>query len=337
MSRLEGQVALVTGSSRGIGEAIVSELARRGAAVAVHGRDQAAVSDVATAIRQEGGQAIAVTGDATSFDHLEAVRHQIEESLGPVDILVANAGGSFTPPAPLEEIAEEGPRHPRRCRQRRRVPGIRRRCLDHWPDPRYHWRRGDGLTRRLLGRGCEDGRSPFQSLDIVAEPAVFAAQLRQLLPVCAGQRAVTAGLGIRPGPVGPPPDRYPSRFCSLRRRATPSVAVPVQRDDLGLQTPGGPMAALTVAPHAGAPATWRSGGDVAGRLRGDACPGHGGPGALVVYTATRRHPALPVRPAQLQRVGQEPHGVGARRPHPVGLKVSYGALAQPGARRQLLL
>jgi len=101
MSRLEGQVALVTGSSRGIGEAIVSELARRGAAVAVHGRDQAAVSDVATAIRQEGGQAIAVTGDVTSFDHLEAIRHQIEESLGPVDILVANAGGSFTPPAPL--------------------------------------------------------------------------------------------------------------------------------------------------------------------------------------------------------------------------------------------
>src|SRR5262244_1406676 len=108
MSRLEGQVALVTGSSRGIGEAIVSELARQGAAVAVHGRDQAAVSDVATAIRQEGGKAIAVTCDVTSFDHLEAIRHQIEESLGPVDILVANAGGSFTPPAPLEEVPEEG-------------------------------------------------------------------------------------------------------------------------------------------------------------------------------------------------------------------------------------
>jgi 3-oxoacyl-[acyl-carrier protein] reductase len=108
MSRLEGQVALVTGSSRGIGEAVVSELARRGAAVAVHGRDQAAASDVATAIRHEGGNAIAVTGDVTSFDHLEAIRHQIEEGLGPVDILVANAGGSFTPPAPLEEISEEG-------------------------------------------------------------------------------------------------------------------------------------------------------------------------------------------------------------------------------------
>ena len=108
MSTLEGQVALVTGSSRGIGAAIVTELARRGAAVAVHGRDQAAVSDVVAAIRHEGGSAIAVAGDVTSLDRLEAVRHQIEDSLGPVDILVANAGGSFTPPAPLEEIPEEG-------------------------------------------------------------------------------------------------------------------------------------------------------------------------------------------------------------------------------------
>jgi 3-oxoacyl-[acyl-carrier protein] reductase len=108
MRTLEGQVALVTGSSRGIGEAIVTEFARRGAAVAVHGRDQAAVSSVVTAIRHDGGKAIAVTDDVTSFDHLEAMRHQIEDSLGPVDILVANAGGSFTPPAPLEEIPEDG-------------------------------------------------------------------------------------------------------------------------------------------------------------------------------------------------------------------------------------
>jgi 3-oxoacyl-[acyl-carrier protein] reductase len=108
MSTLDGQVALVTGSSRGIGEAIVTELARRGAAVAVHGRDQGAVSDVVAAIGHEGGKSIAVTCDVTSFDRLEVMRQQIEGSLGPVDILVANAGGSFTPPAPLEEIPEEG-------------------------------------------------------------------------------------------------------------------------------------------------------------------------------------------------------------------------------------
>jgi 3-oxoacyl-[acyl-carrier protein] reductase len=66
------------------------------------------VNAVLAAIEREGGKAIAVTGDVTSFDHLEAMRHRIEESLGPVDILVANAGGSFTPPAPLELIPEEG-------------------------------------------------------------------------------------------------------------------------------------------------------------------------------------------------------------------------------------
>src|ERR1035441_1671980 len=73
MKTLEGQVALVTGSARGIGENTMS-----------------------------------LIGDDTSFEHSEAMRHQVEDGLGPVDILVANAGGSFTPPAPLEEIPEEG-------------------------------------------------------------------------------------------------------------------------------------------------------------------------------------------------------------------------------------
>jgi 3-oxoacyl-[acyl-carrier protein] reductase len=108
MITLEGQVALVTGSSRGIGEAIATALARHGVAVAVHGRDKDAVNTVATTIRADGGTAICVSGDVTSFADIEAMRHQVEDSLGPVDILVANAGGSFTPPAPLEDIPEAG-------------------------------------------------------------------------------------------------------------------------------------------------------------------------------------------------------------------------------------
>jgi 3-oxoacyl-[acyl-carrier protein] reductase len=106
MKILEGRVALVTGSSRGIGRAIAAEFARQGAAVAVHGRDKDAVADTETIIRDDGGQAVAVTADVTSFGQIEAMRHQVEDSLGPVDILVANAGASLTPPAPLEDISE---------------------------------------------------------------------------------------------------------------------------------------------------------------------------------------------------------------------------------------
>ncbi len=108
MNSLSGKVALVTGSSRGIGAAIALLFARQGAKVALHGRDTAALSGVAVEIEGSGGAAIQVIADVTKFADIEAMRRQVEQDFGPIDILVANAGGSFTMPGPLEETSEEG-------------------------------------------------------------------------------------------------------------------------------------------------------------------------------------------------------------------------------------
>ena len=106
MNALAGKVALVTGSSRGIGAAIAKLFAQEGAKVAVHGRDREALGGVHAAIVAAGGQALQVTGDVTKADDIAALCSQIEAGLGPIDILVANAGGSLSPPGPFEEITE---------------------------------------------------------------------------------------------------------------------------------------------------------------------------------------------------------------------------------------
>ncbi len=108
MSGFNGKVALVTGSSRGIGAAIARLFAQHGARVAVHGRDEAALAAVRAGIERAGGTAMQVVADVTKFTEIETMRRQIERTFGPVDVLVANAGGSFTMPGPLEETNEEG-------------------------------------------------------------------------------------------------------------------------------------------------------------------------------------------------------------------------------------
>jgi 3-oxoacyl-[acyl-carrier protein] reductase len=99
---------LVTGSSRGIGAAIAKLFALHGANVAVHGRDTNALAAVQSEIERAGGKVMRVVADITKFTEIETMRRQIEQNLGPIDILVANAGGSFTMPGPLEKIPEEG-------------------------------------------------------------------------------------------------------------------------------------------------------------------------------------------------------------------------------------
>jgi 3-oxoacyl-[acyl-carrier protein] reductase len=107
MRGLSEKVALVTGSSRGIGAAIAELFAHHGANVVLHGRDREALATVQARIHGNGGQVMSVTGDVRSSADLEAMRAQIELAFGPVDVLVANAGGSAARPGPIEDISEE--------------------------------------------------------------------------------------------------------------------------------------------------------------------------------------------------------------------------------------
>ena len=104
----DGKVVLVTGSSRGIGAAIAKAFAAEGGRVALHGRDTAALFTVEAGIVNAGGTAKAFTAELTKSEEVEAMRKAIEAAFGVVDILIVNAGGNFTPPAPLEDIPEEG-------------------------------------------------------------------------------------------------------------------------------------------------------------------------------------------------------------------------------------
>jgi NAD(P)-dependent dehydrogenase (short-subunit alcohol dehydrogenase family) len=99
MGILDGQVALVTGAGRGFGRAIAERFAAEGAAVALLARSLAQIDEVAKAIRDRGGHAIGVRCDVTDAHSVEHAVAKTEELLGPVDLLVNNAGvpGPFGP------------------------------------------------------------------------------------------------------------------------------------------------------------------------------------------------------------------------------------------------
>jgi NAD(P)-dependent dehydrogenase (short-subunit alcohol dehydrogenase family) len=95
---LEGQVALVTGGGRGIGRSIARELADAGMRVAVAARSSGEVEETA---REIGG--LAVTADVSDPEQVEAMVARVERELGPIDLLVNNAGVGPAPSLPWEE------------------------------------------------------------------------------------------------------------------------------------------------------------------------------------------------------------------------------------------
>lgn len=90
---LEGKVALVTGSSRGIGKAIALKLAAQGAKVIVnYQKNAAAAQEVVEAIKARGGEAVALQADVSKFAEAQALVKAAVETFGRLDILVNNAG-----------------------------------------------------------------------------------------------------------------------------------------------------------------------------------------------------------------------------------------------------
>jgi NAD(P)-dependent dehydrogenase (short-subunit alcohol dehydrogenase family) len=96
---LAGETALVTGGGTGIGKAIALAMADHGADVAVASRDMDHLQPVAAAAEDRGVEAFATTVDVREPDEVATMAADVEDALGPVTVLVNNAGANFLQPA----------------------------------------------------------------------------------------------------------------------------------------------------------------------------------------------------------------------------------------------
>ncbi len=103
---LNEQRVVITGGGRGIGAAVARMLAAAGASVVVAARSRDEIKAVATELRDAGHQAWAVPCDVTDPLEVEALRHQAQEKLGGVDVLINNAGVASSAPLKAIELEE---------------------------------------------------------------------------------------------------------------------------------------------------------------------------------------------------------------------------------------
>lgn len=92
MARLDGKVALISGSGRGIGRALALKLAGDGARIVVNDLDEAPAAEVVAAIKAQGGDAVACVGNVTDADFGDRFVNAALENFNGIDIIVSNAG-----------------------------------------------------------------------------------------------------------------------------------------------------------------------------------------------------------------------------------------------------
>lgn len=99
---LSGKTALITGSSQGIGYALAKGLATAGASIVLNGRDAKKLTMAADTLRDQGLSVTTLAFDATDHSNVRCAIDRFEDTIGPIDILINNAGMQHR--APLEEF-----------------------------------------------------------------------------------------------------------------------------------------------------------------------------------------------------------------------------------------